>query len=77
MENMSNIEIRQTLEDVKIYIDFGFILEKIGFQGKAVMAGCCIITGLKGSAANDIDMPISDIYKLDEKSSNFLKNSRC
>jgi hypothetical protein len=74
LENMSNIEIRQTLEDVKIYIDFGFHPGKDRFPREAVMAGCCIITGLKGSAANDIDMPISDIYKLDEKSSNFLKN---
>ena len=29
------------------------------------MHGCCIITGILGSANNDIDIPIPRIYKLD------------
>ena len=38
---------------------------------EAAMCGCCVITGLEGSASNDIDLPIDSIYKLDNKSLTF------
>lgn len=72
LENMSNTEIRLQLEKAKIYIDFGFHPGKDRFPREAAMAGCCIITGLRGSADNPIDIPINNQYKIDEKSQQFL-----
>lgn len=74
LENMSNIEIRQHLENAKIYIDFGFHPGKDRFPREAVMAGCCVITGLKGAAHNPIDIPINNQYKINEESRKFLYN---
>lgn len=34
---------------------------------EAAANGCCILTGKKGAAANDVDIPIEAAYKLDEK----------
>ena len=33
---------------------------------EAVMADCCIITGRRGSANNDVDVPIPQKYKFDD-----------
>ena len=33
---------------------------------EAIMANCCIITGLRGSANNEVDIPILDKYKFND-----------
>ncbi len=37
------------------------------------MHGCCLITGVLGSAGNSIDLPIPQNYKFDSSHSNFLE----
>lgn len=66
IQNMSPDEVRELLSKTKLYIDFGNHPGKDRFPREAVMAGCCIITGLRGSAGNNIDIPIPEKYKLDE-----------
>jgi hypothetical protein len=39
---------------------------------EAAMHGCCIVTGILGSAQNMIDVPIEAKYKLDSSAPNFL-----
>ncbi|MBQ4776531.1 hypothetical protein [Pectobacterium versatile] len=58
IQNMSPTEVRNLLEKAKIYIDFGTHPGKDRFPREAAMAGCCVITGLRGSAANNKDVPI-------------------
>ena len=68
---MSHNEVKTLLESAKIYIDFGHHPGKDRIPREAAMAGCCVITGLKGSAKNNCDLPIPKKYKLDESSSKF------
>lgn len=72
IEGMPRETVRQTLLKCKAYIDFGTHPGKDRLPREAAMAGCCIVTGLQGSAANDIDVPIPPQYKLDANSPDFL-----
>ena len=71
IENMTASEVRITLERSKLYIDFGHHPGKDRFPREAVMAGCVLITGVEGSAANEVDIPIPSRFKLDSNKFNF------
>ena len=61
--NMSKDEITKQLVSSKIYIDFGNHPGKDRFPREAVYCGCCILTGKRGAAENDTDIPIPENYK--------------
>lgn len=61
--NMNKTEIIEKLKGSKVYIDFGNHPGKDRFPREAVICGCCILTGRRGSADNDIDIPIPNTYK--------------
>lgn len=67
--NMSRNELIELLHISKVYIDFGNHPGKDRFPREAAICGCCIITGKKGAAGNNIDIPIPEDYKFhdDEK----------
>jgi hypothetical protein len=65
--NMSPAMIADALSTSKIYIDFGNHPGKDRFPREAAIMGCCVVTGLRGSANNEIDIPIPSKYKFDEK----------
>lgn len=71
IQNMSAIEVKALLQSSMVYIDFGKHPGKDRFPREAAMAGCCIITGKEGSAANSIDVKIPSRYKLDTSSMKF------
>lgn len=48
----------------KVYIDFGNHPGKDRMPREAASAGCCIVTGSRGSASNNRDVPIPAKYKL-------------
>jgi len=62
--NMTPSQVRDLLSKAMIYIDFGNHPGKDRFPREAAMAGCCIITGIKGSAENIYDVSIPDKYKM-------------
>lgn len=62
--NMSRAEMRSALTTAKVYIDFGFHPGKDRIPREAAMCGCVVVVGLRGSACNDHDIPISSVYKL-------------
>lgn len=74
IKNMTAIEVRKLLERSKVYIDFGDHPGKDRFPREAVMAGCCVVTGRRGSAANKVDVPVPSCYKLDESAKSFEKD---
>ncbi len=74
LQNMTSAEVAEVLRESKLYIDFGSHPGKDRFPREAAMAGCCIITGVAGSAANNVDIPISAIYKLNDKRSDFSES---
>lgn len=66
IQNMTNTEVFELLKKSKVYIDFGNHPGKDRIPREAAMLGCCIITGRRGAAGNDIDVCIPDKYKFDE-----------
>lgn len=66
--NLSREELQQLFRKSMLYIDFGNHPGKDRLPREAAINGCCIITGRRGAANNDIDIPIdSRKYKFDEK----------
>lgn len=67
IQKMSPEEVNLLLRESKVYIDFGHHPGKDRLPREAVTAGCCLITGKQGAAANSVDIPIPPRYKFDEK----------
>jgi hypothetical protein len=61
--NMSPSQVAETLQKCKVYIDFGDFPGPERIPREAALANCNIITGLKGSSGNMIDVPIPKEYK--------------
>lgn len=66
IQNMTAVQVGELLNRSKVYIDFGEHPGKDRIPREAAMAKCVVITGLRGSAKNKIDVPIDDRYKFDE-----------
>lgn len=60
-------ELLNTFNKSKLYIDFGNHPGKDRIPREAALNGCCVITGLKGSAKFFEDVSIPSKYKIDEK----------
>lgn len=67
LQNMGNEEIRTLLSTSKMYVDFGHHPGKDRFPREAAICGCIVVTGRRGAAAYDEDIPIPDKYRFDEK----------
>ncbi|MCU5774290.1 hypothetical protein N5923_15195 [Erwiniaceae bacterium BAC15a-03b] len=70
--NMSPSEVNKTLASAMIYIDFGNHPGKDRFPREAALANCCVITGRRGSAQNNIDLPLPDKFKIEESDPDFI-----
>ena len=64
--NMNKEQVINELKSSKLYIDFGEHPGKDRFPREAVLLGSAIITGKKGAAKNNVDVPISDEFKFDD-----------
>jgi len=73
IENMTREEVISLLKKAKVYIDFGNFPGSERIPREAVILGCCIITGKRGSAAFFEDVPIPDEYKFDDRKENIPK----
>ena len=71
LENMTRQEIVDLLLRAKVYIDFGNHPGMDRFPREAAALGTCVVTNRRGSAANAIDVPIPDMYKIDDTSPGF------
>lgn len=65
--DMSKEQVKEKLLTSKLYIDFGNHPGKDRFPREAVMCGCCIITGRRGAANNDMDIAIPQKYKFNDQ----------
>jgi len=72
--NMTRDQVMDLLSNAMVYIDFGNHPGKDRIPREAAMLGCCVITNLRGSAANSIDIPIHPRYKFDDAQSGFERN---
>ncbi len=74
IKNMEHIEVRKLLKNSFLYIDFGEHPGRDRIPREAILCGCCVITGYRGSSAL-YDVPINKKFKLFEDE-NFLENFR-
>lgn len=61
--DMTIEEVTELLSLAKVYIDFGNHPGKDRIPREAAMLGCCVVTGLDGSAKFNDDLPIPLDYK--------------
>lgn len=66
LQNMNIDEMYSLMQKSKVYVDFGNHPGKDRIPREAAICGCCVITGKKGAAENDIDIPIKNEYKFDD-----------
>ena len=59
-------EMIRIMKESKVYIDFGEHPGKDRIPREAALMGCCVITGKRGSARNQIDVPIMEEYKFED-----------
>ncbi len=64
LNGLAQKDVPDVLRSAKVYIDFGNHPGKDRFPREAVACGCRIITGRRGSAANEMDIPIIDRLKV-------------
>jgi hypothetical protein len=64
--------LRTSYLAAKLYIDFGNHPGKERMPREAVACGCCVVTGRRGSAANPVDIPVPERFKLDETDPDFF-----
>jgi len=77
IQNLSRNEVKDLLCRAKVYIDFGNHPGKDRMPREAVMCGCCVITGRRGSAANNFDININDKYKFESQSEQIYLINAC
>ncbi len=73
LKGLNPSQLSEILYGAKLYIDFGHHPGRDRMPREAAMHGCCLITGVLGSAGNSIDLPIPQNYKFDSSHSNFLE----
>jgi len=70
--NLSRTEIISLMMRSKIYIDFGNHPGKDRIPRETCIFGCIVVTNTKGSAFNNIDIPIDKYYKIENDDALFL-----
>lgn len=66
VQNMTRAQLVEMFNKSKLYIDFGYHPGKDRLPREVVLNGCCVITGIKGSARFFEDVPIESFYKFDQ-----------
>ena len=66
IQNMTPEQVQALLAKCKVYVDFGNHPGKDRIPREAALSGCVVITGRRGSAANDIDINIPSEFKFNE-----------
>lgn len=71
LQGYNRNELAEIFLKSKLYIDFGHHPGKDRLPREAAIHGCCVITGVHGSAQNSFDINIPTQYKIDSKNNNF------
>ncbi len=72
LKGLNRDELSEALYSAKMYIDFGHHPGRDRMPREAAMHGCCLITGILGSAGNVVDLPIPRKYKFDSSTPDFI-----
>lgn len=71
LSEMTRTQVIDALRGVKMYVDFGTHPGCDRFPREAAILGACVLVGRRGSAAFEADVPIPEMYKLDEAAPDF------
>ncbi len=74
LKGLNRDQLSEKLYNAKLYIDFGHHPGRDRMPREAAMHGCCLITGILGSAGNNVDLPIPRQYKLDSGQAGFVQD---
>lgn len=66
IQNMTPEEVEELLSRAMVYIDFGSHPGKDRIPREAAALGCAVITGKRGAAENDEDIPIDAEFKFND-----------
>lgn len=69
IQGMSRQQVIDLMVEAKVYVDFGFHPGKDRLPRECAANGCCVVTGMRGSAAFFEDVMIPNKYKFDERKS--------
>ncbi len=66
LEGLAPDEVSRLLGRAKVYVDFGNHPGRDRIPREAALCGCCVITGSKGSAGHESDLPLPAGYRFDD-----------
>lgn len=69
IQGMSRQQVINLMGEAKLYVDFGFHPGKDRLPRECAVNGCCVVTGMRGSAAFFEDVMVPNKYKFDEHKS--------
>lgn len=75
IEGMTRSQILHVLGTAKVYIDFGGHPGKDRLPREAAALGACVLTNRRGSAANPIDIPIPEQFKIKDRKPGFERRA--
>jgi hypothetical protein len=67
LRGLDREQLAQAFLEAKLYIDFGHHPGKDRLPREAALHGCCVVTARHGSAANAVDVPVPERFKLEVK----------
>jgi hypothetical protein len=67
LTGLSRDGMREALETVKLYADFGFHPGRERIPQEAAMCGACVVTGRRGAAGYHADVPLPRLHRIDER----------
>jgi hypothetical protein len=71
LENLTRDNVIKALTSSKLYLDLGEHPGTDRIPREAALLGCVVITNLRGSAANEDDVPLGKNFKLSDDKANF------
>jgi len=75
LRGLDRDQLSELLDASRLYVDFGHHPGRDRLPREAASHGCCIVSGRLGSAGNDIDLPIPQMYKLDTRAGEFVQRA--
>jgi hypothetical protein len=66
LKGFNEAQMKEHFATAKAYIDFGEHPGRDRIPREAALGGCVVVTGRLGSAANTVDVPLPDDYKVDQ-----------
>lgn len=66
LQNLTPVQMRELMKKSKVYVDFGNHPGKDRIPREAAICGCCVLTGKRGAAANEMDVKIPEFYKFND-----------